>query len=1182
MFKKSLATALLVCTIPAMANAAWFLTTQVKSAGGTLTTSNGAQVVTDGVITKSYTAIADQTPTTALAAGYTLRGLNISDSSVDGTVAVAGPSFTPVDGHTYTVTAAFKVTSLPVTATNTGGTVSPSSVGSIYYGYKLTSPLTFTFAPKAGYSITDVLNVPAGAVKTVPGGVNQRATVSFPVGYVFTSSFNLQAVTVNTTPAINQILPQTVVAGSNTTVSASVVNVTSPVYNWTYVSGPANTATVQNVGGKVSTIVTPGPAIAAFPASAASVTFAAPSVPGQYKFQVKVGSLVKLATVNVVATAADSANQCQFCHTANGIDDSTIGTRYQASIHGQSTHAACSACHYGTANGGHPGSVSSKTVNSSTFLATVDGVVGANGNAVAKGAVYCSSCHNGSYPVPHSVTGLGTSCAACHTGTNGTNGTGDAHSIQDVATMSGLTNTLCENCHGQATKGNGSASIYTQYKASVHGGSDGDAGHSSCAACHSGSHDASKHPSSANVDPVTLLTKTATVQTSKGTLAQGVIFCTGCHNPIPHDTNLAAGVSCATCHVSATGTGGAGDLPHNVKGLSCTGCHSVPQTNPFSDKALVADNNSGVRAVTGEFTKWSHHIVNAPGVAAQDEQCAVCHLEGTVGMYGFGVDGGKHMTDNKIHLRNADTDADLQWDPASPNHSTMDTFCMSCHDANGATSAMNVKLQGAINALNVTGFTASAKNPFGDSISNRYDKMMRPAVTNVDSQFNTSNNSHHGVKGPRYSGRTRAAGPRQIASAATFANNSSAALQGIRSTMYDAGNFNNLYVPLADATGEAAPRTGAATLGDDSTLHCGDCHTVGQWAPNVATNAAGVKNTVAIGAHGSNNEYMLRNTLGTDERHTQNAYTTDANNVVTTTNPNGAFLVCYNCHAYNKYGSTFVGTGMDFGGSPKPFGMDNIQPHAGEYASGGRCNGPGNTIPFNGYTTGKATDGTQFEVRIKGVLTKNTAAASYAGEQNSQFGNIFGIQCLNCHNSGLGNAYGGIHGSANDTDWNGITAQSLLATAGVTPTTNGFYVDGMGNANKVERFLPGLGNMMHVPGTVGGFTGGSTNGKTFVNGGVSNDTNWEQKHWQQKAGMVINYTTGAVTGTASSGAGCYTFGEGKPLASDVTVGLEGPSVTGPNGAATEAGVWGGCDDHTAGQGGGNHGFLKRIVRPVTY
>jgi hypothetical protein len=581
---------------------------------------------------------------------------------------------------------------------------------------------------------------------------------------------------------------------------------------------------------------------------------------------------------------------------------------------------------------------------------------------------------------------------------------------------------------------------------------------------------------------------------------------------------------------------------------------------------MVNDNN-GVRAITGEFSKWSHHVT---GVTLQNAHCATCHLEGKVSADGTQIQVNRdfHMVDNKTHLRNADTDADMQWDPATPNHTTMDNFCMSCHDADGATSVQSAAIRKLM--VPAVGKTASASNPFGDTISNRYDKLQRPAVVDAKSQFDPTNNSHHAVRGKRYTGRTRAAGTRQIASPATFAQNSSATLQGVRSTIYDAGNFNALYSPLG------TDGTDATGLGDDSTLHCGDCHTVGQWKVASSDTANGSPTPAAIGAHGSNNEYLLRNSIGTDERHTQNAFTLNAvTGVVTYTNPGGAFLVCYNCHNYNKYGSLFLSTGV-LGG------------HVGEYDQQGRCNGVGNTIPFGGYTTGKATDGTQYAVRLFGVPGVNSPAAPYAGEQATDFGNIFGIQCNNCHNSGIGNAYGGIHGSAKNTSWNNgtITVQPDPSVKG------GAYIDGQGNTNKVERFLPGLGNVMHVPGNLGGFTGGVaiTNGTTYsyITGGISNDTNWEQRHWQQTATTVINNVTGAAANVASSGAGCYTLGPNKVTGSaiptnDVSSGLSGPSVTGAGGPATNVvDTWGGCDDHTAGQGKGNHGFVKKIVRPVTY
>ncbi|GAM08045.1 C-type polyheme cytochrome OmcC [Geobacter sp. OR-1] len=624
---------------------------------------------------------------------------------------------------------------------------------------------------------------------------------------------------------------------------------------------------------------------------------------------------------------------------------------------------------------------------------------------------------------------------------------------------------------------------------------------------------------------------------------------------------------CARCHTDPVANP-RGDV-HGAKatGKKCIECHAAVITGPRHG-AGTADNN-GVRAVVGEFSKWSHHVT---GVNLQDAHCAACHLEGMAEGGAIVVNPAYHMANGNTHLRNADTDADMEWNPDAPNHTTMDNYCMSCHDANGATSPQSAAIRAIM--IPAAGKTASASNPFGDTISNRYDKMQRPAVVDASSQFNTSNNSHHAVKGPRYTGRTRAAGSRQIASPATFAQNSSALLQGTRSTIFDAGNFNQLYTPLENAGGEAAPRTGAATLGDDSTLHCGDCHTVGQWKAGVATNAAGQLNTVAIGAHGSNNEYLLRNSIGTDQRHTQNAFTTDSNNVVTYTNPNGAFLVCYNCHSYNKYGSIYIGTGL---GSNTPGSIG--QPHAGEYDSAGRCNGIGNTIPFNGYTTGTATDGTQFVSRFLGPISKYSSPATYAGEQNPDFGNIFGIQCANCHNSGIGNAFGGIHGSANNQNTTTQTADASVK--------GGAYVDGMGNTVKIQRFLPGLGNAMHVPGTLGGITGGSVvpvntatgPAYTYVTGGVSNDTNWEQKAWNQTTGTVFNAANHSVAPTASAGAGCYTLGG----ATAATSALRGPSVTGAGGAATELlDTWGACEDHDAARGKGDHGPVKAIVRPVTY
>ena len=739
-----------------------------------------------------------------------------------------------------------------------------------------------------------------------------------------------------------------------------------------------------------------------------------------------------------------------------------------------------------------------------------------------------------------------------------------------------------------------------------------------CLNCHATTRDTDGSSLVSNYKQSGHYTNTGTFPLWNGSTRAG---CAGCHGTSHNDLNPAASGRCAQCHTSvnnnhntytgspapitgdAAKTCGTCHVTHSfaLAKEGCIGCHAIPQN---SGAGYVQDNN-GVRSIAEEFTKWSHHVT---GVTLNNAHCAACHLEGTVNSAGeVVVDPANHMADATTHLRNADTDAKFAWNPAAPNHSGMDTYCMSCHDANGASSPMSLKIQAYINneGLAAAGKTASPSNPFGDTISNRYDKMQRPAVVNVDSQFNTTNNSHHGVKGPRYTGKSRSGTSRVIANPAAFAANSSATLWGKRSTIYDSVNaitgisefttnpaFNALYVPL----GTANPPTAATELGDDSTLHCGDCHTVGQWKPGVATNAAGVLNTVAIGAHGSNNEYLLRNDQGTDERHTQEAYTVSAG-VVTYLAPNSARLVCYNCHSFKRYGSVYSATGA-------------TGPHAGEYDSSGRCNGVGNTIPFNGYTTGTATDGTQFESRI-GEFTRaegsstpafapgfplnfanapgGVQAATYTGEQNADFGNIFGIQCLNCHNSGIGNGYGGIHGSANNSPGTANTAK-VGGYANPDPSvTGGAYVDGMGNTNKVERFLPGLGNVMHVPGTLGGFSAGPTattfysgNNYNFETGRISNDSNWEQVGWKQIPGNPVG-------ATYSGGAGCYTLndeGSGGSLddVNSPAYGIKGQSYDGnPASTPNAAKTWGGCDDHTGTSvGGGDHGFVKRINRPVTY
>jgi hypothetical protein len=670
--------------------------------------------------------------------------------------------------------------------------------------------------------------------------------------------------------------------------------------------------------------------------------------------------------------------------------------------------------------------------------------------------------------------------------------------------------------------------------------------------------------------------------------------CAGCHGPSHNDTNPAASGRCFACHgpvgLAPAHKGNAGvtadvqykcDNCHNAHNTTqmvaggCTVCHAVGQ-NATSAGNYVNDNN-GVRAITTEFGKWSHHVT---GVTLNDAHCVACHLEGTVNAYGLvAVDGSKHMADNKTHLRNADTDADMQWDPAAPSFSTLDNFCLSCHDGNGATSDISKKLQNYINTKGIVaaGKTAGPLNPFGDTISNQYDKLQRTAVVDAAGQFATGNNSHHAVLGKKYSGRTRTPGSRSIDSVA-FAGNSSAAMPGVRSTIYDAGKFNATYTTLADAAGEAGTRNGGSSLGDDSTLHCADCHTVGQY--RAADVGVQPYNNAVIGAHGSNNEYLLRNNAGTDAKHTGVIV---AGGVAVAQDGTKPYLVCFNCHNVATYS---IGT--------------HINEH-NPVTSPSDCNGNYNTNAFSNLSAVGAAGRLPSRYNNPAVTTGAGAFGTKASS-STKGSNIFGIQCAACHNSGLDNGFGGIHGSKIQT-----------------------YTDALGNTTKARRFLPGIVNTKFVPGTKGGWSGGTvtvyknysgnrngtgtgkTSGQTFslmpvrntpyttagytgkapsfeyITGGSTNDLNWEQRYKQSVAGQ---------TDPVANAMGCYTLSQNTGLPKVNLLQSAGYPADDVRYSAAEGqtavdgqkayGTWGQCTDHSEQAGSQSHSPTRNVLRPVSY
>jgi len=516
--------------------------------------------------------------------------------------------------------------------------------------------------------------------------------------------------------------------------------------------------------------------------------------------------------------------------------------------------------------------------------------------------------------------------------------------------------------------------------------------------------------------------------------------------------------------------------PVATNALGCIDCHAIARD---AGAGFVQDN-AGVRAVVAEFTKRSHHIT---GAAPTDAQCAVCHLEGQSVNGKIVVNGAFHMKDAKIYLRDVDNASGVfAWDGV--DHTAMDNFCFACHDNNGASDTVS---------LNKLIPAATASNPFNDTLTNGYDQVARTGVVDVKTAFTTTNASHHAVSGQRYKYRFSTAanaavwaarnnqpmpsadqiaeghndldgnpiefGEETMTGDFSFPTPTTYATAGKgegEATLYEANKFVATYIPLG-ATQNVA---------DNSVLHCGDCHTVGQWKAGSSTSADGTVTSAVIGAHGSANEYLLRNSLGTDALHNSLTY------------------VCFNCHkAGLNVGSTgTAGVTAGFGLLHPVQNKNQVLGYATAHAVSAfhiQCqadsadntgtNGAFYQAEFGGGAVPNRLVSSWEPDKVKAydylpaanataALPATTATGSgwlgAAGGSDNGSGNITGIGCTNCHNSALRSSFGGIHGGDNT------------------------YTDGLGRVQKSYRFMPGMGNYRYAP--PGGWDGKDVSDQRFV------------------------------------------------------------------------------------------------------
>ncbi len=390
MLKRMLAFATMVCALPALANATKVnVDIWAKSAGGIISVDNALPnpvklTSAYGEVFGSYStaggapAVVTVTPNP----GFSVTG----STTCTGTVTSGyGPStLSCADGGS--VSALF--TNAPLAATvaasaGPGGHANMTKLSNIFVGQKLISAVTFKFTPLAGYNVTGIAGVPAGAIvnpagaNTAGGALNQVVSVILPAGYTLTNvPVNLVASFTTTQPIANAGAPQTIVSPSSTALLNGSASVNAATYLWAQTSGPA-TATL---------------------ASPSSVTTAVSGMTalGVYTFKLTVnGSTFKTTSITVTASAANAVlDQCVNCHAANGVGGGTaagsVYAKWVASPHVD--EVLCATCHVGANTGGHPG----PTVTSATCSGCHATVT--NHTAATTGSRVCLDCHDGHNP----------------------------------------------------------------------------------------------------------------------------------------------------------------------------------------------------------------------------------------------------------------------------------------------------------------------------------------------------------------------------------------------------------------------------------------------------------------------------------------------------------------------------------------------------------------------------------------------------------------------------------------------------------------------------------------------------------------------------------------------------------------------------------------------------------------
>ncbi|RII25647.1 MAG: hypothetical protein CXR31_13845 [Geobacter sp.] len=599
-------------------------------------------------------------------------------------------------------------------------------------------------------------------------------------------------------------------------------------------------------------------------------------------------------------TWGTTTTNCGSCHLDFDTNASATGDHVK---HAQGTaNFACATCHSGyTETSVNTATHVNKTIELTFSGTNATGTVYSQGNgAVGNGYGYCSTskCHGSGYPIwggglysatvicenchgsattnPFYSTATGTAGAAPTKVTAATDAKVGAHTNHlNSATIGLSANIACTECHGTVssitspTTHMDGSTTFTWGTLAKTGSLTPSILSGTCSNnyCHGG---AMPGGDTTGSDRTPLWTDTAFISATLDPAS-----CGRCHGFPPSTASGHPSVTPPTsfpttgcsCHSNVSTTGSTFATIFVDKTLHINGIYE-----PASSGCKGCHGTGSVKDMQTEFAKNSHHI-NKTWANITDADCVVCHAEGTISGGSVSVVANKHGNDTGtkgvVDLYNADTRTtiysitltDLTAKTAAGNtaNATLDTFCFSCHDSNGAAAVTTG------NGFSGTAIN-TATNPFSEVVGtsdlrNGYDQVQKsfgaaPAALNVYDAFATTNNSNHAVRAARYT---------------------TATLSTPYSSLKQAG--------LLSTTVQVFSGQGTAGVADNSQLHCNDCHSTG------------------YSTHGSANEYLLQ--------------------TATAENPTAEYtgltdVVCSKCHPSSSYagGGNHTGNSGDLVWTP--------------------------------------------------------------------------------------------------------------------------------------------------------------------------------------------------------------------------------------------------------------------------